>query len=303
MDIKEEMLLALKHKKGDTFNLGSDLVYKNINVGKIREMIGYPSLDITEDIKCEVLNIKGITCYKYFKDDDKKYILFNIHGGGFYGGGAKVVENNSKYLAKNGITVVSIEYTLAPEKQYPNIMIEIYDVIKEYLKDNKYDKVGVIGDSAGGMLALNVATLDDENIIDFLCLYYPVISLTEKKQVSFDNLGENAKASILFLKSVMPLVTKLYLPDNKSILEDSEYGINSKYYNCLNIDKKLPEIQLIKAEFDYFNDEIDKFCNKYDIKAYECKGLSHGFMELLGYLPEVKDILDLTVKHFKNKVK
>ena len=303
MDIKEEMLLALKNKKGDTFNLGSDLVYKNINVGKIRAMIGYPNLDITENIKCEVLNINGITCYKYFKYYDNEYIIFNIHGGGFYGGGAKVVENNSKYLAQNGITVVSIEYTLAPEKQYPNIMIEIYDIIKQYLKNNKYDKVGVIGDSAGGMLALNVATLDHENIIDFITLYYPVISLIEKKQVLFDNIGENAKASILFLKSVMPLITKLYLPDDKSILESSEYGLNSKYYNCLNIDKQLPEIQVIKAEFDYFNDEIDNFCSKYGIKAYECRGLSHGFMELLGYLPEVKDILDLTIKKFKNKVK
>ncbi|WP_068268976.1 alpha/beta hydrolase fold domain-containing protein [Caviibacter abscessus] len=293
MEIKKQMLDALKHRKPDHFNFYTPYIFEGIDVGKIRSMIGYPSIDLSCNIKEEIINVNGVICHRYYKTQNTKYVLFNIHGGGFYGGGTKVVENNSKYIATHDIHVISIEYTLAPKLQFPNIMYQIYDVIKYFANDYKDCKFGIIGDSAGGHLALNTVCIDVNKYISFLGLYYPVISLESKKNINTENLGENAKASIMFLKSIMPLITKLYLP--------KEYDKSSLYYNALNMDYLYPKTVIFKAQIDYFNDEIEKFSKKFNVKTYSYTGLSHGFMELLGYLDEVKEVLDVTIKHFKGE--
>lgn len=293
MEIKKQMLEALKYRKEDHFGFYVPYIFEGIDVGKIRSMIGYPSLDLSKDVKQEVIYVNKVSCYKYYKNIKTKYVLFNIHGGGFYGGGTKVIENNSKYIASNDIHVISIEYTLAPELKFPNTMYQIYDIISYFVKEYENCKFGIIGDSAGGHLALNTVAIDFNKYISFVGLYYPVISLDSKKKVETSGIGENAKASIMFLKSIMPLITKLYLP--------KEYDKNSSYYNALNMKTLYPETVIFKAQFDYFNNEIDEFSKKFNVKTYELEGLSHGFMELLGYLDEVKEVLDLTIKHFKGE--
>lgn len=303
MEISKKMLDALKLRKENEFNLASDLIYQGIDLGKIRGKIGHRGKDISHNVITQKLNINNITCYKYFVKEKTDYLLINLHGGGFYGGSAEISENNCKYLSYYGdIHVINIEYTLAPDSKFPETMYEIYDIIEKLKQEYKNCKIGILGDSAGGHLAMNVALLDIENleIIDFIALYYPIISLEERENwnISKYNLSKddiNAKAGILFLKSIMKLIKKLYLEEN--------YDRNSKYFNLLNIEKeefkKLPKIFLAKAGIDYYNIDIDEFCNKYSIDSVEYEGLFHGFAELLSYVDEVKDLLELTVKKFK----
>ncbi len=300
MDVKQEMIDAKKYRKKDEFNLGEDLVIDGIDLGKMRSMIGYRGKDLAPNIKSKKMIINGIDCYKYYNKTDTKNILFYIHGGGFYGGAAIVMENLCKYFANIGdIHVINIDYTLAPKSKFPDTSIEIYNIVKEVYKMYGDIKYSIAGDSAGAHLAMNVVLLDirDKKIISHISMYYPVISLDEIKNwnINMYNLEEpcnEGKMIIKFLKAVMPYIKKFYIPSN--------VDRNTSLYNLNNISeeekKLLPEILIAKSEFDYFNLEIDQFCSKYDVDLYEYKGLSHGFMELLGYLDEVSELANITVR-------
>ncbi len=302
MDIKEKMLYARNQRKKDEFGLGEELVIDGIDLGNMRSMIGYRGKDLALEIAKEVININGINCYKYFKSEKTNNVLFYIHGGGFYGGAAIVMENLCKYFAKiSNVHVINIDYTLAPKSKFPDTSIEIYNIIKEISNKEEYKnaKFSIAGDSAGAHLAMNAVLLDikDKSLISHISMYYPVISLEELKDWNINkyNLVEpcnNAKMIIRFLKSIMPYIQKFYVPEN--------VDKNNSMYNLNNISeeevKKLPKMLVVKSEFDYFNIEIDEFCRKYNLDLYEYKGLSHGFMEFLGYLDEVEEVANLTIK-------
>ncbi|WP_067143590.1 alpha/beta hydrolase fold domain-containing protein [Oceanivirga salmonicida] len=304
MDIKEEMLYAQSRRNKDEFSLGEDLIIDGIDLGKMRSMIGYRGLDLAKEIKQEKININGIDCYKYYNNLETKNVLFYIHGGGFYGGAAIVMEYLCKYFAKVGnMHVINIDYTLAPKSKFPDTSIEIYNIIKKVSSMYKNVKFSVAGDSAGAHLAMNTALLDikDENLLSFVTMYYPVISLDEIKNWNMNmyNLEDpcpNGKMVIRFLKSVMPYIQKFYVPENTD-KNNSMYDLKKITSEEL---EKLPKMLVVKSEFDYFNPEIDEFCKKCNIKSYEYKGLSHGFMEFLGYLDEVSEIVELTVNKINN---
>ncbi len=300
MDIKKEMIDAMKARKKDEFNLWQDYKYNGLDIGRIRSMIGYRGLDLVEGVSEEKLNILGVNAYKYFVNETSHYVVFNIHGGGFYGGSVEVMQYCNRYLAKKGdFHVYAIDYTLAPKSKFPDTMFEIYRVIQEISKMYPNSKFILTGDSAGAHLAMNVALLDN-SMFSYIFLYYPVISLLPQKNFKIDelNLDEDAmyaKAHIQMLYQSTKLMQKLYLKE--------DYDINSKFFNLLNIPfyefEKLPKIFIAKAQFDYFNLDIDEFSKKFKVEVIEYSGVSHGFLEFLGYVEEAKNLLDLTIEKIK----
>jgi len=90
------------------------------------------------------------------KDKNKKYLLY-IHGGGYAFGGASHVG----YLchvskAFNGVDIILIDYTKAPQKHLP---FQMYEIFTAYLYvlfnlNSKAENVVIMGDSAGGGLGL-----------------------------------------------------------------------------------------------------------------------------------------------------
>lgn len=207
------------------------------------------------------------------------------------------MENCCKYLADFGdIHVFNIEYELAPEMKFPETSYKIYSTIEKIKKMYPKAKFVIAGDSAGAHLSFNVCLIDKCRIIDKVFMYYPVISVFETRKFNIDdygytNLGPNAKSVILFLKSIMPLMQKLYLPNDANK--------ENEMINFLNITdfSNLPEIYVAKSQFDYFNLDIDDFCKNANIKPIEYEGVSHGFLELLGYIDEAKDLLEFTIRN------
>lgn len=293
MDIDEKMIKAFSNRVKKEYE---EFVYEGINVSKIRSMVGgYSSIDLAPNIQVR----KEKNVYIYSKGQTNR-VIFSIHGGGFYAGEVTSIQNCNKYIANNtNIDVISIDYTLAPTKQYPYIMYEIYDTIRENIEKYGYTTVYISGDSAGAMLALDVVLLNP-NIFSYVFMYYPVIQIEKRANWSIKeyNLKEPctyAKASIMQLKYSIDTMKKLYLP--------KEYDKDSMYINLLNIKKedfiKLPKILVVKAEYDYFNLDIDDFCNKFNIECIEYKGMGHGFLEILGYVDSAKEVLDETIKRIK----
>jgi len=83
-----------------------------------------------------------------------------IHGGGWICGSKEFYTDDLAFLAEAGHPVFNLEYPLAPEHPHPWILLSLLKAlgwIREQYPD--YEAVHLIGDSAGGNLALMLGIL------------------------------------------------------------------------------------------------------------------------------------------------
>jgi acetyl esterase len=89
--------------------------------------------------------------------------LLYLHGGAYVMGGLPLVDSTARMLAERaGVTVVAVDYRLAPEHPYPAGLEDCYAVLQWSVdKGGEYginpDRLGVLGESAGGGLAAALA--------------------------------------------------------------------------------------------------------------------------------------------------
>jgi epsilon-lactone hydrolase len=81
-------------------------------------------------------------------------VLINVHGGGFVTGARSASLVESVPLASlMRIKVISVDYRMAPEHQFPAASEDVAAVYRELLKDYEPQNIGIYGCSAGGLLA------------------------------------------------------------------------------------------------------------------------------------------------------
>lgn len=87
-----------------------------------------------------------------------------VHGGAWISGDKNEVDGYLKILASRGYTTVGVDYTVAPERQYPYPLIQLNDALK-YLQQNADrlhidpNKIILAGDSAGSQIVSQMATI------------------------------------------------------------------------------------------------------------------------------------------------
>lgn len=87
-----------------------------------------------------------------------------VHGGAWVSGDKDEVDNYLKIIASKGYTVVGVNYSIAPEHQYPLPIIQVNDALG-YLQLNASElhvnpnRIALAGDSAGSQIAAQVANL------------------------------------------------------------------------------------------------------------------------------------------------
>ena len=110
--------------------------------------------------------------------------IFHIHGGGYVGGSARDVEFLHRPLAAElGCVIITLDYRLAPETQFPGNLEDCYAGLawtfaqaEELGIDTR--RIGVMGESAGGGLAAALALLArdrGEYELAFQHLIYPML--------------------------------------------------------------------------------------------------------------------------------
>ena len=166
-------------------------------ISTIRDSMGFPNYNLnTVEIytKFETITDSGneVELWRYYprnldRNKNNKALVF-FHGGGWIGGTTYVVENFCKLIAEKANCVVfNIDYSLAPEKPYPNGLNDNYYAVK-HIYDNaeKYridkSKIAVAGDSAGGnyTAAISLKARDEERY-PYDCalqvLIYPAVAI------------------------------------------------------------------------------------------------------------------------------
>lgn len=87
-----------------------------------------------------------------------------VHGGAWVSGNKDNIDNYMKVFASNGFTTVSVNYSIAPEKQYPTPIIQLNDAL-DYLQRNadrlNIDKSNIVlaGDSAGSQIVAQMGNI------------------------------------------------------------------------------------------------------------------------------------------------
>lgn len=98
------------------------------------------------------------------KENKKLPAVIWVHGGGWISGSKASVAPYLKILAGKGYTTIGLNYSIAPEKQYPTPVIQVTEALK-YINDHAAelnvdkDQIFLAGDSAGSQIAAQVATI------------------------------------------------------------------------------------------------------------------------------------------------
>lgn len=87
-----------------------------------------------------------------------------VHGGAWVSGDKNNVDNYLKILASHGYTVVGVDYSVAPEHQYPLPLTQVNDALG-YLQNNAerlhidQNNIVMAGDSAGSQIMAQMANI------------------------------------------------------------------------------------------------------------------------------------------------
>jgi acetyl esterase/lipase len=101
-----------------------------------------------------------------------------IHGGGFTVGSIDMEQAQAAQLAREvGVTVVSVEYRLAPEHPFPAALDDCYAALRWLYAqaatlDVEPSRIAVVGNSAGGGLAAGLALYARDHGGPPLCFQY-----------------------------------------------------------------------------------------------------------------------------------
>lgn len=228
-------------------------------------------------------------------------VIVYYHGGGFVIANIKVYEASAKTLAdKVGAIVISVGYRLAPENRFPVAHNDAYAAYEWAIKNAasiKGDpkKIAVVGESAGGNLAINTAIkARDKGIMvpTAIVAVYPVAG----SDTTTASYVKNADAKPLN-KAMMVWFVKKYL---NNMAEGKDPRINLIAANL----KGLPPTTVITDEIDPLQSEGMTLVEKLkaagvttDSKNYD--GVTHEFFGMGTVVPEAKDAEMYAVSQLK----
>lgn len=226
-------------------------------------------------------------------------LILHIHGGGWMAMSSHTHENHTRKWAISTQTVVlSVDYRLAPEWQYP---AAVEDCWAAYIWARSFakaklgvdaERVVIAGDSAGGNLALAVALRAIERGIkppDGLLLIYPCLS-TDSTRPTPSHLF--SLEDLVLSHGIMRLSRESYVPADSHPATDP---LLSPLYASDALLAQLPPIRILIGSNDPLVDDSWRFYERLQrlgvnssLTVFE--GLSHGLMNFdfkLG-LPEAQ---------------
>ncbi len=221
------------------------------------------------------------------KKSPKSSAIVYIHGGWFVSGGYETHDAIVRKLAnETGSIILFVDYRLAPEHPFPAGLNDCITVTQWLLNHAEtlgidHRQIGIIGDSAGGALAVSVAT-QFATQLKFQILIYPAVDAT----LSSKSWGTYKDGPILN-KQAGVQAWKWYLSSQQDYQNPLAVPILIK-----NFKHKIPTLVLL-AEHDPLRDEgIDlskhMIRSGVPVKISFYNNMVHGFMHMGGVLEETQ---------------
>lgn len=234
------------------------------------------------------------------KDSNLPIVVF-FRGGGWVIADLDVYDATPSALARKlGAAVVSVDYPLAPEHKFPAAHDEAIEAYKYVLKNAKGwgynpDKIAIVGESAGGNLAINTAiAARDQNLTKPLA----VISVYPVTTTATDTPSRKEQANAKPLNTAMMDWFFKYVPAQEADKKDPRLDLVSA-----NL-KGLPPTTVINAEIDPLKSDGDLIAEKLkaagvptEHKLYS--GVTHEFFGMDAVVAKAREAQDFAVSQIK----
>lgn len=189
-------------------------------------------------------------------------VIIYMHGGGWVLGNKETHDRLVREIANGAqAAVVFVDYTRAPEGQYPIAHEEGYAVAK-WIADNGISlnldtsRMVIAGDSVGGLMATAIAMMAKERgepQFIFQVLFYPVTDANFETD-SYEQFAQGPWLT----KPAMQWFWDNYVP----IKADRDKPLVSPLQASLEQLKNLPPALIITNEFDVLRDEGEAYAHK-----------------------------------------
>jgi acetyl esterase len=238
-----------------------------------------------------------VRIYVPTSDPGPRPVLVYFHGGGWVIGDLESHDATVRALAAaSGVTVVAVDYRLAPEHPFPAAVDDCLAAVRWVAERSTTAELGVDpgrmavgGDSAGGNLAAVAAQQlrDTGPALRFQLLVYPATEM----HLSHPSIDENADGYFL-TKADMAWFRGHYCPR-----EDWNDPRMSPLLAHDDTVRDVAPALVITAEFDPLRDEGEAYAAKLqaagvDAKVSRYDSVIHGFFSMSDMVPEGKAAID-----------
>ena len=210
---------------------------------------------ISKNVKITKLGANGIACEYYTtQNEDIQNLIVFLHGGGYCVGSLDTYRAWLSQLAElSHIPILAVAYQQAPEYPFPTAPSNALSAYEWALEQNKGKKIFLLGDSAGGGLALSIMLkMREENIPmpQAAILIAPWVDLTLQK----DSLTRLAHRDLIMRKKDLEMLANLYAgkePKNNPFISPLFASLDN-----------LPPIYIQQGTDDLFFDEVNELHQK-----------------------------------------
>ncbi|MBC7695394.1 MAG: alpha/beta hydrolase [Burkholderiales bacterium] len=229
-------------------------------------------------------------------------VIVYYHGGGFVIADINVYNASAQGLCeKSGAIVVSVEYPKGPENKFPaahTVCSDAYQWVCENVASFNGDanKIALVGESAGGNLAANVAIIARDKKIQmplFQVLVYPIAN----NDFNSDSYVKYAAAKPLNKPMMEWFVKNAF----ESPTQAADPRISLLRANL----SRLPDTLIIGAEIDplqtegmLLNEKLKEANVNTEYKLF--KGVTHEFFGMDAIVPQAKEAQALAVQKIKS---
>jgi len=246
----------------------------------------------------------GVPARLYRPAGGERDVFVWMHGGAWLGGDLDSYDAVLRALANRaGCAVLSVDYRLAPEHRYPAAVEDCWSATTWALE--RFDRVAVGGDSAGGNLAAAVAlrARDGGMQLALQLLVYPVLDHWvdspfyqdfTKRYAHFagvDGVGADDQAGMRYIWQV-------YVPDSMRRSERDASPLRAASF--VDVAPTL----LITAEHDILRGESEAYAQRLaadevPVELVNYEGQIHGFFEMLGVMDDSRHAVALAASALK----
>ena len=193
-------------------------------------------------------NWNGFKIFWSVRGNKNMHPIILLHG---FGASSKHWRNNSYYFAKKGYSVYSIDLIGFGNSAQPGIREigkldngvwcnQVNDFIQQVIRPKTQNKVVLIGNSLGSLVALTCAVYLKNEIVSVIASPLPDPLVIKKRKLKLNSIFQKIKDKIIKLFFIVfPLEIVLLLINKLGIIK---LGLNSAYYKKENIDKELIDI-------------------------------------------------------------